>query len=155
MELTSREDIEAPLEQVFAALSDFDHVERQVLRRGIDVQRTRDVTPTAEGLAWRAEFTFRGKPRRADITLTQFQPAERLVFETVSGGLTTEMAMDVVALSRARTRISTVAVLMPRTLSARLLVQSLKLAKGGIDKRFQTRMHQLARELETRLQAQA
>lgn len=156
MQLTAREDIEAPLNRVFAALSDFDSVERQALRRGVDVQRTSGpVTGPAEGLAWRAGFTFRGKKRTADITLTEYQPPEGMTFDSVTGGLNVQMVMDVVALSRTRTRISVTVELKPKTLSARLLVQSLKLAKGGMDRRFRDRMKVLARDLESRLQAGA
>lgn len=155
MQLTAREDIEAPLDRVFAALSDFETVERQALRRGIDVQRTQDAGSPEAGLSWRAGFTFRGKKRTADIDLAIYTPPERIMFHTVSGGLTVEMVLDVVALSRGRTRISVEAAMMPKTLSARLLVQSLKLAKGGVEKRFRNRMKGLAQDLETRLQREA
>ena len=151
MQLTAREDIEASLDDVFAALSDFESVERQALRRGIDVQRVSGRVPE-DGLNWQAHFGFRGKQRTADITLKDYVPPERLVFSSVSGGLTVDMAIDVVALSRTRTRIGVMAELVPKTLSARLLVQSLKLAKGGLDKRFRNRMQGLARDLERRLQ---
>lgn len=153
MQLKAREDIEAPLDKVFAALSDLETVERQALRRGIDVQRIRGGGAPTEGMAWRVVFTFRGKEREAEITLTEHTPPERMVFSSISGGLKVVMVMDVVALSRTRTRISVEVEMAPTTLSARLLVQSLKLAKGGMEKRFQGRMHDLARELERRLQA--
>jgi uncharacterized protein YndB with AHSA1/START domain len=151
MQLTAREDIEAPLDRVFAALSDFETVERQALRRGLDVQRA-EGTPPDPGTRWLASFGFRGKQRSAEITLKDYTPPEKMVFESVSGGLTVIMVMEVMALSRTRTRIAVEVVMEPKTLSARLLVQSLKLAKGGIDKRFRHRMHELARDLENRLQ---
>lgn len=153
MELTASEDIDAPQEQVFAALSDFDTVERQAMRRGIEITRLSE-GPGA-GMSWRAKFTFRGKPRQAHITLTTYDKPENMVFHTVTGGLEMDFALDVVALSRGRTRINVTSVLAPKTLSARLLVQSLKLAKGGIDKRFRKRMADLASGLEARLQGTA
>lgn len=160
MELTAREDIEAPLDRVFAALSDFDTVERQALRRGVDVQRTSgpatgSASGPAEGMTWRAGFSFRGKKREADIQLTEYEPGERMVFDSVSGGLKVRMVLDVVALSRARTRIGVTVDLAPTTLSARLLVQSLKLAKGGLDRKFRDRMKGLAQDLERKLQSGA
>ncbi|MBO9465424.1 hypothetical protein TRP8649_01473 [Pelagimonas phthalicica] len=151
MELTAREDIEAPLDRVFAEVTDFDGIERQVLRRGIDVRRTNDPGQVAAGMAWQAGFRFRGKTRTADIELAEYSAPEQLVFTSISGGLEARTTVDLVALSRSRTRIGVVTEFLPKTLSARLLVQSLKLAKGGIDKRFRNRMGLLAKDLENRL----
>lgn len=153
MELTAREDIEAPQERVFAALSDFDLIERQAMRRGAEVIRTAE-GPGA-GMAWRVTFQFRGRPRVAEVTLTEFDRPDRMIFRTVSGGLEVDFTLDVVALTPNRTRINVTSVLAPKTLSARLLVQSLKLAKGGMDKRFRKRMAELAGGLESRLRGVA
>lgn len=151
MELTAREDIEAPLDQVFAELTDFEGIERQALRRGIDVKRTNDTGAAAQGLAWQAGFKFRGKTRTADIELCEYAAPEQMVFQSVSGGLEARTVVDLVALSRSRTRIGLTTDFGAKTLSARLLLQSLKLAKGGLDKRFKTRMAGLAKDLENRL----
>jgi uncharacterized protein YndB with AHSA1/START domain len=154
MILTAQEDIEAPIDRVFAELSDFDGIERQAMRRGVQVQRRGSVdAPVAAGTAWEVGFTFRGKTRDAVITLTDCIPSEKLVFDTVSGGLEAQAVVDCVALSRGRTRISLHSELIPKTLSARLLVQSLKLAKGGVEKRFRRRMAGFAKDLETRLKS--
>lgn len=151
MQLTATEDIEAPLDRVFAAVTDFDSIERQALRRGVDVRRTDTLTGPTEGMAWRAEFGFRGKPRTLQISMAQFTPPEQLVFDSASGGLEAQLVLDLVALSRTRTRVNIVTELKPTTLSARLLVQSLKLAKGGIDKRFRHRVAGFAKDLENKL----
>lgn len=151
MELTAREDIEAPLDRVFAEITDFEGIERQVLRRGIAVQRTNDTGEAAQGMAWQAGFKFRGKTRTADIEIADFNAPEQMVFQSVSGGLEARTIVDLVALSRSRTRIGVSTDFSAKTLSARLLLQSLKLAKGGLDKRFKTRMAHLAKDLENRL----
>ena len=65
MELTAHEDIEAPQDRVFAMMADFDTIERQAMRRGLDVTRTGD-GPGA-GMAWDVAFQFRGKRRAAPI----------------------------------------------------------------------------------------
>ena len=63
MKVTAREDIEAPLDKVFTELCDFESIERQALRRGIEVRRTDTVAGLGEGMTWHARFRFRGKER--------------------------------------------------------------------------------------------
>ncbi|MDA7426510.1 SRPBCC family protein [Thalassococcus lentus] len=154
MHLTAKEDIEAPMDKVFAALTDFETIERQALRRGVEVRRTDSIAEVAPGMSWNTRFKFRGKSRDADIKLRECYEPERLVFHTKVGGLEAETRIEMVALSRARTRVNIDSELQPKTLSARLLVQSLKLAKGGIDKRFRKRIALFAKDLENRLRAQ-
>ena len=153
MELTAREDIEAPQERVFDMLSDFDTIERQAMRRGTEITRTSD-GPGA-GMSWRATFQFRGKRRVAAVTLSEYQAPDRMVFDSVSGGLEMKLTLDVVPLSPTRTRINVTSVLSAKTLSARLFLQSIKLARGGIDKRFRKRVGELAGEMEKRLRGTA
>ena len=151
MQFSTKEDIEAPVDQVFAALSDFDAIERSVIRRGVEVRRTDTLDTPGEGMTWEARFRFRGKMRDATVTMTRYDPPNAMEFQTRSGGLETHTVLDCVALSRSRTRISMVLELQPKTLSARLLVQSLKLAKGNITKKFRVRAADYAKDLEDRL----
>jgi hypothetical protein len=148
MELSASEDIEIPLDQLFAKVSDFSKIEKMAMRRGVDVQRTDRASSNCVGMSWRAQFKFRGKSREALITLEEYDPPQSLRFHTVSDGLDTDLTIDLVALSRQRTRLSFSAALQPKTLSARLLVQSFKLARGRIDRKLGKRMAGLARDLE-------
>jgi hypothetical protein len=56
--------------------------------------------------------------------------------------------IELVALSRDRTRISVEFELKPTNLSARLLVQSLKLAKVSLTKRYKLRVAEYAKSIE-------
>lgn len=152
MEFTTREDIEAPLEQVFAQATNFEQIERQIMRRSIDVRRTSEGgAGTARGMSWQATFGFRGKTRTTDVTLAEYDPPNALSYHAVSGGLEIVTQIDFVALSRSRTRVGMKVELLPKTLSARLMVQSMKLGKSGIEKRFRVKMAEYAKELEDRL----
>lgn len=150
MELTTSEDIEAPLDAVFAAVADFDVLERSALRRGIDVRRTDQMFEPGPGMAWATTFAFRGKTRTANIEVTQYDRPESLTFAGTSGGLDVGVSMELVALSRSRTRLTMKVAPRPRTLSARLLMQSMKLAKGNIGKRFRVRVADYAKDIEDR-----
>lgn len=150
MEFSSKEDINAKIEDVFAVLSDVDTIERQALRRGVEVRRKTSHSQPTEGMQWEAGFSFRGRKRASIITLTRFDPPSNMVFDSVTGGLETQLRVELLQLTRAHTRVTTTAILTPTTLSARLLVQSMKLAKSKINRRFAVRMAQFAREIEDR-----
>jgi len=150
MNFSAKEDIEAPIEVVFAQVTDFEALERAALRRGAEVQRTDTLHKPGVGMGWTAAFMARGRMRQLDIRMTAFEPQHALRFHSVAQGLESELKIDLVALSRGRTRLSINLELKPRTISARLLVQSLKLARTNLNKKFHLRMADYARELEER-----
>lgn len=150
MQVTGSEDIAAPIEWVFAELTAFDALERQAMRRGIDVRRQFRGSAPSIGEGWDAKFKFRGKERTAKITLDAYDTPNMVQFGGASGGLETTTLIELVPLSPNRTRVSVIFKMIPRTLSARLLVQSFKLARSGINKRFKARMASYAREIENK-----
>lgn len=148
MKFVTREDIEAPIEHVFGVISDFDHFERQAMRRGAEIKRLDALEAPGVGMAWDIAFPFRGKRREMEVQCVAWEPPLRYVFESTSPGLTGEMAAELVALSRGRTRLELSIELRPQSLSARLLVQSVKLARGTLNKRFQIRVAEFAKTTE-------
>ena len=147
MKFSTREDIDAPIEHVFAKVTDFQTFERAAMRRGAQVKRTDGQDVVGPGMAWQAEFDFRGKKRTMDIVLEDFESPTELEFAATSGGLTGTCEIELIALSPKKTRMKLVVDLKPQTLSARLLVQSLKLAKGKIENRLQTRVAEFSGEV--------
>jgi hypothetical protein len=155
MIFTTREDIEAPIDFVFAQVSDFAVLERSILRRGAEVQRKVDRTPPAAGMIWDTSFDLRGRQRQLEVTLTAYEPPSGMRFEGVAKSLNCDLVVELVALSRGRTRLALTSELKPQNLSARLMVQSLKLARGNVTKRFEMRVASYAKELEDRYMRQA
>jgi len=150
MKFSTRQDIEAPIDFVFERATDFDGFQRQALRRGVEIERADDLPATAEGMRWNAEFMFRGKNRRIQAELAKLDPPNLLLIQSVSGGLEADFEVEFMALARNRTRVRVGLELAPKTISARLLVQSLKLAKHRLNERFAHRVAQFARETEHR-----
>ena len=150
MKFSTKEDIEAPIEQVFALVSDFEALERAALRRGAEVQRTDSLRKPGIGMTWAASFMARGRQRHLEIEMTEYEPPHMMRFHSVAQGLETDMTVELVALSRGRTRLSINLELKPKSISARLLVQSLKLARTNLNKKFHLRMADYARDLEDR-----
>jgi len=151
MKFSAKEDIEAPVEQVFALVSDFEGFERAARRRGAEVQRTDSLPSSAIGMTWATSFVARGRQRQLNIEMTEYEPPQMMRFHSVAQGLETDMKVELVALSRGRTRLSVDLDLKPKSISARLLVQSLKLAKANLNKKFHLRMADYARDLEDRI----
>jgi carbon monoxide dehydrogenase subunit G len=150
MKFSSKEDIEAPLDQVFAVLSDFEIFERAAIRRGAEVHRRDDMTAPGAGMRWEASFMMRGKQRDAVIELVTYDRPNEMVFESHAGGVEGFLDIDLVALAPRRTRLSVNFEVKPKTLPARLLIQSMKLAKSNLTKRFKLRVAGYARDIEER-----
>ncbi|SEQ02285.1 SRPBCC family protein [Thalassovita taeanensis] len=150
MKFATKEDIEAPIQSVFLMVSDFNGLERAALRRGAEVQRIDGMTANGVGMAWDVSFMMRSKLRNLRITLAEYDPANAMVFQAASAGLNGVMAVDLVAMSRTRTRMALEMELEATTLSARLMLQSLKLARNKLNKRFHLRVADYATELEAR-----
>jgi hypothetical protein len=151
MKFSAKEDIEAPVEQVFALVSDFEGFERAARRRGAEVQRTDSLRIPAIGMTWSASFIARGRQRQLNIEMAEYEPPQVMRFHSLAQGLEADMKVELVALSRGRTRLSVDLDLKPKSISARLLVQSLKLAKANLNKKFHLRMADYARDLEDRI----
>jgi hypothetical protein len=141
------EDVAAPADFVFARLTDFARHERQALRRGAGVKRLDNLAQPGVGAAWDISFDYRGKPRDLRAEITGWQQPEQVKIDTQSGGLNSKSVIDVIALSRTQTRINVVITLEPTSLTARLLVQSLKLARGSVTGRLQGRLKELGTEI--------
>jgi uncharacterized protein YndB with AHSA1/START domain len=148
MKFTTREDIDLPIEEVFAHVSDLEQFERAALRRGIIVRRSDETAPIAPGTTWTIDFKMRGKDRQLTATLLAITAPDSLSFAGRAGGIEHTLLIDLTALSRKRTRLAMDLELKPRTLSARLMIQSFKLAKANLTKRFKKRAYEYAREIE-------
>ncbi len=114
------------------------------------MQRADPALAPAAGLIWETRFTLRGKPREMRLLLASYDSPKLMRFETVSMGLDGALDLELVALSPRRTRLSVVLDLSPKSLAARLLIQSLKLAKKNLNRRFKLKVADHAKNMEDR-----
>jgi len=155
MQFAAREDIEAPIDAVFAEITDFKRFERGAMRRGAEVARTDTLSEPGNGMCWQARFSLRGQMRDLTLRLSAYNPPDGIVIDMDAATVEAVMRIDLVALSRARTRIGVDLGVTPRNLAGRLMIQSAKLAKGDLAKRFRLRVADYAMELEDRLKRSA
>jgi len=155
MKFSTREDVEAPIDAVFAMLCDFESFERAAMRRGADVRRVDRMDEPGVGVQWNAVFELRGKRRELQVEMVLFDQPNEMVLDSTSPGLASEMRFELIALSRSRTRVKVELEIKPQNLSARLLVQSLKLAKASLTKKYKLRVAGYASTMEERYLKQA
>lgn len=150
MKFSTREDIEAPIESVFDMLCDFEGFERSAMRRGAEVQRVDRLTSPGIGMMWDVVFSMRGKMRQVQLEMTRFERPQDMLLAYRSPGLEGTFQVELMSLSRSRTRVAISLEITPLNLSSRLLVQSLKLAKTSLTKRFKLRVAEYAKAMEER-----
>ncbi len=148
MKFSKSEDVELDQDALFAKVSNFRMFERLVIRRGVTIDRVAGTPEDAVGMAWDSEFDLRGKKRKARIEIVEFDAPNLVKFHAVSKTMNIRFELDLTALSAKRTRMTVTAVLDPQTLSARLVVQSMKLGRSKMNNRFAQRVRQFANELE-------
>jgi hypothetical protein len=150
MKLVRNEDVEAPIGFVYSALCDFDHWERAALRRGAEVTRLDTLPAVAEGMMWNVGFDFRARRRTVDLRLVKLDPGQALGFTGEGKSMKGRSLLELVEMGSKRTRIVITVEIEPRTLAARLLLQSLKFASAKVNRAFENRTAGLAADLEDR-----
>lgn len=153
MELSTREDIDAPQDWVWSRITDHQAFEKIALRRGAELQRQDRGTGFVAGAAWTLSFHFRGRDRTVEARLAQVTPPDGWTAHLSSAGIDGTVRVELVEMSRSRTRMIVTTEMTARTLSARLMLQSFKLAKAGMLKRFRERIAAFAADLEERYKA--
>lgn len=155
MKFSTREDIDAPIEAVFEMLCAFETYERAAMRRGAEVQRLDDMTKPGKGATWFVQLFLRGKERKVKLSITDFEQPEELVVSLDSKGITGAMGFELIALSRTRTRMLVGLEIRPETLPARLLIQSMKLTKVSLSRKYKERVAEYVAVLQDRFRESA
>jgi uncharacterized protein (DUF2164 family) len=120
------------------------------MRRGAEVMRTDTQRKPGPGMQWQARFTYRSKMRTSDIELVELAEKSALGFKALSPNIQADARVELMEMSTKRTRIHVTLDVVPRSLGARLFLQSLRLARARIDRKFEARVAQLAAEIEQR-----
>lgn len=150
MKLSGRTDIGATLDAAFAFMTDFDGWERAALRRGADITRTDKLKKPGPGMTWHVRFAWRGRERELQIKVVTIDPAGQLTIDFDGPAVEGRLNAELVSMAAKRTRLLMQVEIKPRTLTARLFIQSLKLAKTRVQKRYDGRLAQIAADIEAR-----
>ncbi len=147
MRFSTQEDIEAPIDRVFQHVSNFEAFERTAIRRGAEIERESNTLDPKVGMSWKARFEMRGRTRKIKVKLSDLDPPNALRFDAIGQGVDGNLLIDLLALSPQRTRLSVAMELAPKTLSARLMLQSFKLAKSNLNRRFRNKVREFTKTI--------
>ena len=137
MKLSTRDDIDAPLDEAFAAVSDFDYLERQILRRGVQIVRTDTLAEHGAGMAWRGDVTWGSQVYDVRARLADWTPPNKVLLTAESGGLSCELELNLSALARHSTRLRAAMTVRAHAFRERMLLHSLQLAKTRLARQFE------------------
>ena len=137
MKFKVSEDVDAPQELVWARFTDFSGFEEDARGRGAILNRVGNWTQTVQGVEWRGEVTVRGKSRPITAKVTQLVPQELCIVDSRIGGMNCHQEIIFVPLSTTVTRVALMLDLSADTLTARLLLQTMKLARGRVLQKLQ------------------
>ena len=153
MKLTAKYDMSAPAAFVFGQLVDFDGWERAAMRRGADVMRTDKPKMIGPGATWDAKFRYRGKPRAVTVRVDSTTSSTALGVTVISKPVDGVIGLVLTDMGAARSRLEVRLEVKPKTIAARIYIQSLRLARSRVERSFAQRVAQLAAEIEDRYRA--
>ncbi len=154
MKLTAKTDLEVPAAAVFATLIDHPAWEREAIRNGVEVERPAGTPAMGVGAEWRIRGHFRGKPRKVQVRIKDLTPDQRLVLGLDSPTIEGTTWLEVMVLSPRRSRLRVDLEVKPKTLAARLFINTMRLAKGRVQARFEKGLVRLGARIKDRYDRQ-
>jgi hypothetical protein len=150
MKLTAKTDLEVPAAFVFASLVDHASWEREAVRNGAEVERPEGTPATGLGAAWRIRGHFRGKARKALLKITDLAENRHVVLSIDSPSIEGSARFEIMVLSPRRSRLRVDVDIKPKTLAARLFINTMRLAKGRVQAKFEKRLGQMGTRIKDR-----
>lgn len=136
MKFVAKHDIDAPLSVVWGHLSDFSYFESLARARNVQIESRHRGSRAGVGTVWNLNFVLRGKPRTASVEIVEILPEEAIDCDLLSPNIGGGLRFELIRLSPNRTRLRMLADIRPKTLTARLLIQSLRFAKGRTQRKL-------------------
>ena len=152
MKFTGKTDLEATLNATFAQFADFGSFERFGLQSGAEIRRTDDLIAPGPGMMWDVRLDYKGKARKLAVELVDYDPPNNLNFLAKSKSIDAEILVELVPLSNRQTRAAVTLDVSAKSLAARLALQSARLTKGTLNKKFKSRLNRFGKTLEEKIQ---
>jgi hypothetical protein len=150
MKLTVKADLEAPVEFLHASLCDTATWEREAIRRGIEIERPADMALSGVGAGWKIGLTFRGRVRKVLLRIDGIVQDQSIDYFFEGEAFVGTSQIETKALSPRRSRLRATIDVRPKTLAARLFLNTLRLARGRVEARLEQRLIKFAAQIADR-----
>ncbi|MBZ4024053.1 hypothetical protein CKO11_16510 [Rhodobacter sp. TJ_12] len=150
MKFSNRVDVAMAAEPLFDQLTDIAAIERAAMRKGVTMRRLDTLQGLGAGMSWDVGFMLRGRERQMIVDVTRFDRHAGIDYAGTSPSFQLTLTLEFTELAPGRTRLATALEVRPRTLGARLLLQSARLGRTNLDRRYDERIKAFLRELEAR-----
>ena len=151
MRFKATETINGPIEAVFDDFSDIRRIEQELTDRGVGLERLDNDTGLVAGAAWHTVVRVKGRQRDADAQLVEVDRPRSLRLEGKSGGMLMETSFEFTEIGPQTTELEIVVNLRARSVSAKLLLSSFRLARSRMVRGMRKRVAKSARACEARL----
>ncbi|WP_299813901.1 SRPBCC family protein [uncultured Jannaschia sp.] len=146
MKFVATEEIAAPVEDVWAAVTDFDAFEARASQR-VSLER-RPPGPASLGTVWDGQAEVMGTSRDVEMRLSELKAPHVIAMTGKSDGLNLLANAQLEVLGPRRTRLTVTTAAEGNSLGARLVLQPLKLAKKTLLQRYRGYVANFARRIE-------
>ena len=153
MELQYSIVINVPQRFAFERATDFALFEEKGFGKLDPFERRSDIIAPEIGARWRTAAEFQGRPRRFSIQLLEMDPSEWLVLGNKSEKYDVEARFRFTETGDAQTTFSFHLVAKARSITAKLILQTIQLARGRIEKSMQADFEEMAKKMEASYQA--
>jgi hypothetical protein len=150
MKLTAKTDLEVPAEFLHACLSDTTSWEHDAIRRGVEIERPAEMPLSGVGAGWRISAPYRGRVRQVLLRIEDLVPPDLIIYSFDGLALAGSATVETKLLSSRRSRLKVSVEAKPKTLAARLFLNTLRLARRRVEDRLEKRLGQLGARIEQR-----
>jgi len=140
MKLSSQKTVDAPIEDVLAAIVDFEAFETMLSERGTTVERCGDIAPPSPGARWSAQFKWHERAYDVAAELVSVDPGHGYAIESQGNGIVCMAVVDLQAMSRTQTRLFVSFDFTATTFASKLLLQTLRLTGPSLSRRLDKRV---------------
>jgi hypothetical protein len=155
MELSYQRIINVPPGYAFARATDFDRFEAEGFGNLAPFEPRNEIRAPEIGARWRTAAEFQGRPRRFSLELIKMEGPRLLVLGNKTEKYDVEARMIFDEAENGATAFDFKLDAKARSITAKLILQTIQLAKGRIAKTMQADFDKMALRMEAAYQADA